>query len=145
MQQPQYTPLWKGQQAQQSPLQVKNGLIGGLIQSYLGGITGGAVGGGGAAAKAAAAGGQEIQAQQAAPVQQQPQWKDFGSSAADYATQQRPALGLLNAGYNSYNQGAQNGGGMAGGAQNIWQDVQGAGQGLVNQGQGYLNSLSSFF
>lgn len=141
-----------------APLGDTSGLVGGLLKSYLGGITGGAVGSGGSADSNSGPGGNGSPMGAAPPPQQQqgmqPQQgllspgqeqggfsqglQNAGSNLMNAAAQRSPAIGLLSSGYDAYQQGAQNGGGFSGGMQQVGSNLQG-------QGQQYLDSMTSLF
>ena len=133
----------------------KKGLLGGLVQSYIGGLTGGAVASGAPAAETggpSAAGSQLPAIQQPAETGQpvdmmqagmqrspmQNPMQKLGGDLMAYAEQQRPAMGLLGGGVDAYKQGSQDGGGFSGGMSNV-------GSNLVDSGQNYYKSLASFF
>jgi len=139
-QQPRYTPFTPASgpdyAMQGNPLTPKSGLIGGLIKSYLGGVTGGIIGGGGDEQKSTpATSGAPAQTGFMGAAQQAP------SQMFDQFQQQNPMVG-------GAMQGIGNAMGLSGAPQNPNQQA-GVDGGMLNQPQQqqmpWTQQFSNFF
>lgn len=146
-QQSQYTPVfdpYKGDPGVGIP-KVEEGLIGGLVKSYVSTLTGGMVGGAGAEPGTVDRGSSVTGNTQAGPQTSTMPSQSTMPSFFDYATQRNPSLGLLNEGIESfssgYHQGATSGGfggGLMGGFNQIGTD-------LMNKGSNYTDKLQGLW
>lgn len=121
---------------------VEQGLIGGFVKGLASTFTGGLIGEGGAEGGPVDRQGSATGNTQAGPQINQSAAPNF----FDYASQQSPALGLLNEGVNSfsqgYDQGAANGGGIGGG---LMGGLSQMGSDLSDKGQSYAKKLQGLW